>query len=196
MPTSDILETLKELRGELSALTGEGSAEIGRALDEIARQMARGDVTREDVLARLARYPEVHRWLMQRLVLGAADLGHRSVHDRSHAPAWKRISGRSSGPGRDAGASRRRFPRLGVKTISVRDRRKDNHFLARMSSTRCLESRFVYRPLPGSGAAIGGREFVCPEQGCDTRWFRRSVGQRPPLCEKHHRRLVPKDRLD
>ncbi len=54
-------------------------------------------------------------------------------------------------------------------------------------------SRSRYQPLVGQGVAGGGDEFICPEPGCDVRWFRRDVGQRPPLCEKHGKRLVPKE---
>lgn len=50
----------------------------------------------------------------------------------------------------------------------------------------------LFTPFAGDGSAVSSQEFVCPEPGCTTNWFRQRVGQQPPLCETHHKRLVPK----
>lgn len=50
-----------------------------------------------------------------------------------------------------------------------------------------------FAPLAGDGSAIAAQEFVCPEPGCPhPSWFRQRIGQTPPECQIHHKRLIPK----
>lgn len=50
-----------------------------------------------------------------------------------------------------------------------------------------------FTPLAGDGSAIATQEFVCPEPGCThPSWFRQRIGQTPPECQIHHKRLIPK----
>ncbi len=48
-------------------------------------------------------------------------------------------------------------------------------------------------PLAGGGSAIAAQEYVCPEPGCThPSWFRQRIGQTPPECQIHHKRLILK----
>ncbi len=47
-----------------------------------------------------------------------------------------------------------------------------------------------YDPLGGEGELVAALRFACPEGG-DTVWYRRSVGQKPPICTTHGLTLQP-----
>ena len=51
-----------------------------------------------------------------------------------------------------------------------------------------------YTPLPGEISRIDASQFVCPEQGCLSVWYKPKTGVEPPLCPKHRKTLVPANR--
>jgi hypothetical protein len=47
-----------------------------------------------------------------------------------------------------------------------------------------------YGSLGGEGEVVAALRFACPVGG-DTVWYRRSVGQKPPICATHRLALQP-----
>ncbi|PZO09339.1 MAG: hypothetical protein DCF25_21825 [Leptolyngbya foveolarum] len=78
------------------------------------------------------------------------------------------------------------YPKLAEELRQRFDQQQNDDFFDDLASRETIEfSRGYSQPAGTPNSAIAGQRYICPVPDCPEDWFRRGVGQSPPLCEEH-----------
>ena len=80
----------------------------------------------------------------------------------------------------------RAYPALAKELQQRFDQQQNDDFFNDLASRETIDfSRGYSQPAGTPNSAIAGQRYICPVPDCSEDWFRRGVGQSPPLCGEH-----------